>query len=196
MARLRLLAVLLFVAPLLLPLLQNRSAADAPAHLLISEVLYDASQSGTDTQYEFLEIHNPTGAAVDLAGWRIQDNAADDAIPGYLLAPGETLVVAATASGFFANHPGFTGPLVTLEGSIGDGLNNAADRLVLLDPAGISVDALSYGTDASAFSPPCPDVPAGSSLERTSVAQDTDTAADWQAQPAPSRRSPPPGANH
>jgi hypothetical protein len=125
MARLRLLAVLLFVAPLLLPLLPDRSAADAPAYLLISEVLYDASQSGTDTQYEFLEIHNPTGAAVDLAGWRIQDNAADDAIPGYLLAPGETLVVAATASGFFANHR-LHRPTVTLEGSIGDGLNNAA----------------------------------------------------------------------
>ncbi len=186
MARLHIFSVVLLFASFLLPPFSRRSAAESPDHLLISEVLYDAPQSGTDTQYEFLELHNPTGAPVNLAGWRVGDNAESDFVPAYVLAPGETLVVAATASGFFANYPGFSGPLVTLEGSIGDGLNNAADRLILLDPAGNAVDALSYGSDVSAFSPPCPDVPAGSSLERVSVAQDTDAAADWRAQPAPS----------
>jgi hypothetical protein len=186
MARLRFFSVILLLASLLPSLLSGRSAAESPDHLLISEVLYDAPQSGTDTPYEFVEINNPTGAPVDLAGWRVRDNAESDLVPAYVLAPGETLVVAATASGFFANYPGFTGPLVTLEGSIGDGLNNAADRLILLDPAGNTVDALSYGSDVSAFDPPCPDVPPGSSLERISLAQDSDAAADWRAQPAPS----------
>ncbi len=192
MARLRIFSVLLLLSAFLLPPFSGHSAAGSPDHLLITEVLYDAPQTGTDTQYEFLELHNPTGAPVNLAGWRVRDNAESDLVPAYVLAPGATLVVAATASGFFANYPGFSGPLVTLEGAIGDGLNNAADRLILLDPDGSAVDAMSYGSDAAAFNPPCPDVPAGSSLERIAVAEDTDAAADWRAQPAPSPGALPP----
>ncbi len=35
-----------------------------PNHLVISEVYYDAIQTGTDTAYEWVEVFNPTAWAV------------------------------------------------------------------------------------------------------------------------------------
>ena len=77
-----------------------------------------------------------------------------------------TWSIAATAAGFAANYPGFSGHLVSLEGTIGNGLSNTGDVVRLSAPDGSLVDAMSYGTNTDAFAPPCPDVPAGQSLAR------------------------------
>jgi hypothetical protein len=164
--------------------------AQTANHLLISEVLYDAPQSGTDSPYEWVEIYNPTGAPVDLAGWTLRDSAAQDAIPAFTLGPGQYLVVAATAAGFFANYPGFDRNLVAIENAIGNGLGNTGDRVVLADGNGFEVDAMSYGTDAGVLDPPCPGVLVGWSLARVPSAHDTDTVADWLPQETPSPDDP------
>jgi hypothetical protein len=78
--------------------------------------------------------------------------------------------------------------LVVLEGAIGNGLANTGDALWLRDPRGVIVDAVSYGTDTTGLNPAVPLAPAGYSLERVPMGQDTDTAADWYP-----RRSPSPG---
>ena len=164
------------------------SPTGAPAaqpKLLLSEVFYDAPQTGTDSDYEWVEIFNPTTAAVDLAGWKLRDNTMEDVIPQFVLAPGEYVIIAATATGFAANTPGFTGHLVSLEGSIGGGLGNTDDRVLLIAPDGTTVDAMSYGGDIGGFNPSCPNAPVGGSLARISLAQDTDTAADWTVQHTP-----------
>ena len=124
-------------------------------------MFYDAPQAGTDSDYEWVEVFNPTTAAVDMAGWKLRDNTTEDALPQFVLAPGEYLIVAATATGFAANNPGFTGHLVSLEGSIGGGLGNTGDRVVLLAPDGTTVDAMSYGGDVGVFDPSCPSAPVG-----------------------------------
>ena len=185
-------ALLLSLTGLLIAFLCLLSAADAqtPGHLLISEVLYDAPQSGTDTSYEWVELFNPTAAAVNLAGWALRDNTSQDAIPAVTLGPGEYLVIVATAAGFAQNHPGFSGNLVTLEGSIGNGLSNTGDRVLLLGPDGAAVDAMSYWNDATIFDPPCLDVDAGWSLARVPSSQDTDSAADWLPQEIPNPGGP------
>jgi hypothetical protein len=73
-AHYRIVAVLVLLLPVVQALLAGRSAADALGHLVISEVFYDASQTGTDSHYEWVEVFNPTDAPVDLAGWRLRDN--------------------------------------------------------------------------------------------------------------------------
>ncbi len=97
--------------------------------LLLSEVYYDAVQPGTDTAYEWVELH-----AADGAGRSDRLEAARQHRRGYnppfTLQPGEFLVIAATADGFAANFPGFTGHLVALGGSIGSGLSNTGDRVL------------------------------------------------------------------
>ena len=74
------------------------------------------------------------------------------------IAPGQFLVVASNQADFLAANPGFSGALVALESPIGNGLSNSGDAVSLIDASGTIVDAMSYGSDASAFNPPCPDV--------------------------------------
>jgi phosphatidylserine/phosphatidylglycerophosphate/cardiolipin synthase-like enzyme len=40
----------------------------------LSEVMYDPV--GTETDEEWVELHNPTGAAINVGGWQLVDNAA------------------------------------------------------------------------------------------------------------------------
>lgn len=153
--------------------------------LLISEVFYDPPQSGTDTSYEFVELYNPSGGTVSIEGWRIRDNGGEDSLPAGVIAPGAHLVIAASRDGFFANFPSFSGNLIALENTIGNGLSNTGDRVLLLAPDGSESDKVSYGSDATAFDPACPDVGAGASLARVPSGRDTNTAGDWHEQTAP-----------
>lgn len=153
--------------------------------VVINELQYDPPPSGSESGYEWFELHNPGPSTVDLAGWRIADNLSADTLPDLVLPPGGFAVVAG-GEGFAELFPGFGGVLVTLGGSIGNGLGNTGDQLQLLDAAGAVVDAMSYGDNAAFLDPPAPDVAAGHSLERVPAGADTDSAADWQDQPAPS----------
>ncbi len=151
--------------------------------LLMSEVLYDPPQSGTDNSYEFVEIYNPTDQNVRVMNWRLADNGSEDLLPTAEIAPHSYLVVAAARDGFLTNFPDFSGNLVTLEGSIGNGLSNSGDRVILLAPDGTEIDRMSYGSDIAGFDPSCPDVDSGESLARVPSHLDTDSARDWYSQP-------------
>ncbi|MBN1658674.1 MAG: lamin tail domain-containing protein [Anaerolineae bacterium] len=157
----------------------------APGAVLIHELEYDPH--GSDTACEWIELYNPLTTTVDLAGWRVRDNYAADSLPALTLPPGGAAVVAASAS-FYDNYPTFTGTLVLLGGSIGNGLHNEGDCLILEDPAGALIDALSYGADATIFNCagyPCAGVPEGYSLERDPPGRDTDAPGDFVARQAP-----------
>jgi hypothetical protein len=133
-----------------------------------------------------VELFNLTGHTVDLTGWRIEDNCGVDYIPGLLLPPHGFAVIAAAAD-FRSGFPGFTGDVVFVaDGNIGNGLNNDGDRISVVDPAGRVVDALSYGSDDTVMSPPCPDTAEGHSLERLPAGLDTDQASDFVDNAAPS----------
>ena len=158
--------------------------------LLISEVLYDAVQEGTDSNYEWVEVHNPTTATVSMVGWWIQDNAGQDELPSFELAPGEFAVIAATPDVFIAEHPTFSGKLIGLKGTIGNGLSNSSDAVRLLAPDNSVIDAMSYGMNNDVFDPPCSSVSPGQSLARIEGVADSDTALDWQVQSPPNPGAP------
>lgn len=165
------------------------SQGSAPGTVVLNELQYDPPEGGSEGPREWLELVNPGDAAVSLAGWQIADNRASDALPDVEIPPGGYLVVAG-GEGFAADHPGFAGALVTLGGSIGNGLGNGGDQLRLIGPDGTVVDGVSWGDDAGQLDPPAPDVAAGHSLERVPAGHDTDSAADWIDQPAPSPGEP------
>ncbi|HIC87978.1 MAG TPA: hypothetical protein EYP04_01025 [Anaerolineae bacterium] len=164
--------------------------------VLISELEYDPWQSGSDADYEWLELYNRTAITLALTGWSLADNAASDPLPALELPPGGFAIVAATAAGFVANYPGLPPagvPLVAMaDGRIGNGLGNSGDVLALLDPAGRAIDALSWGDNHDVLDPPAPDVAAGHSLARIEPGLDTDSAADWVEQEIPSPGQAPP----
>ena len=173
-------------------LIPSLGRAQTAAHVVISEVMYDPPQAGTDTGYEWIELFNPTSAPVDLSGWTLEDNTSQDVLPGFILNPGEYLVIAATASGFASNYPSYAGNLLTLglAGSIGNGLSNTGDRLLLLDAVGVFVDTMCYGSDTTYFSLPRSGALAGHSVARVPSEGDTDTASDWFDQVGPTPGGP------
>jgi len=154
--------------------------------IVINEVQYDPVQGGTDAAFEWLELLNRTDRTVDLTDWRIADNYGVDYLPSLLLAPGGFAVIAA-GSGFYDNFPDFTGDIVFVaDGSIGNGLNNDGDHLILMDSTERVIDALSYGDDTTIMLPSCLDVAGGHSLERQPAGLDTDQASDFVDNGAPS----------
>lgn len=154
--------------------------------VVINEVQYDAVQAGTDAAYEWLELLNRTGRAIDMNGWIIADNSGVDRIPGLLLPPGGFAVIAASP-GFYDSFPGFHGAIAFIaDGRIGNGLSNDGDRLSLLDRTGKVIDALSYGSDTTVMSPPARRVTEGHSLERHPAGFDTGQASDFVDNGSPS----------
>ena len=174
---------------LIATLIPSLGRAQTAAHVVISEVMYDPS--GTEPDGEWIELFNPTGETVDLAGWILRDNStSQDALPALILGPGEYSVVAAKLAAFKASYPGFAGNLMSLEQAIGNGLANGGDRVILKDANGADVDALSYGTDTTYFNVQRSGNLEGHSLARVPPAVDTDTAADWSDQYPPNPGGP------
>ena len=182
------LVLILICSAFLIPATTHGTPAN---HLLISEILYDPA--APEPGGEWVELFNPTADPVDLTGWALRDNASADVMPAATLGPGQFLIVASSQGDFMAANPGFSGALVSLEGSIGNGLGNSGDVVSLLDGGGGIVDAASYGSDASAFDPPCPDASEGQSLSRQPPEVDSDGAVDWMAgAPTPGGPATPP----
>ena len=165
---------------------------DSPYTVKISEVVADAGQGRDDADHEWVELYNAGREAVEVDGWSLVDNMAEDALPPRTLSPGAYAVVA-TSPDLRSRYPDFQGQVLFVEdGAIGNGLANEGDRLLLLDEEGRPVDALSYGSDREFFEPPAPAVPPGHSLERFPPDRDTDTAADFRDNPGPSPGTGPP----
>ncbi len=90
----------------------------------------------------------------------------------------------ADAEQFHAQYPVLQALVVALPGGdVGGpgGLDPSpdSDHLILRDSTGVVVDAMSWGSDTTAFAPACPTVAAGHSLEREPAGRDTDSAADF-----------------
>lgn len=160
--------------------------------LLITKVYYDVdTKHGSEITNEWIELYNPNTDPVDLSGWIIEDNNAQDIIPSSTIIPAQGyLLISASSStwSYWLNIPPSVAKLVLPDGSIGDGLDNDGDRVILKDDNGYQIDALSYENDTSIFDPAAPldssnntyDLPEGHLLARIPVDLDTDTADDWQ----------------
>jgi len=103
----------------------------------ITELLPDPVQPGRDADFEWVELTNLGQGAVHLAGMAIRDGHASTALPGVVIPPGASVVVAGQFAEVDAD--------VRLSGSIGNGLGNEGDELELLDASGQIVDRLEYG---------------------------------------------------
>lgn len=176
------------LAAFVLPAFCGDPEPEPIGHLLISEVYYDIDGThGAEPSYEWIEIYNPTDSAVDISGWTIEDVASSDIVPGgATIAAGGYLVLTPTDSlGDFWTIPAGA-VVVDMGSSLGNGLGNSGDALILRNVADELVDSVSWGAATPVFEPPsAPDVPAGHSLARSALDVDTDTAADWEDREVP-----------
>jgi hypothetical protein len=151
--------------------------------VVLSEVMYDlGTGQGAEPANEWVELYNGTGAAVDVAGWKLKDSSATSTIAttSPLMVPaGGYVVVAAssTTAGMWGLSPS---SVVLVTGKqLGNSLGNTSDSLQLLNPANTVIDAVSWGGDMGAFDSTGLSAPAGSSIARVPVSTDSDTKADW-----------------
>ncbi len=177
------------------------------AHVLISEVLYDPY--GPDAS-EFIEIVNPTYAAVDLSGYSLGDAVSRDDFEdvrrfpeGTILSGGTVIVVATSAIDFFEQFhkwPDFeileTTTVVSNlidDPTWGDTaallrLGNQGDEVILRDNVDGVIDVVTYGSGSFPGQAACPLLlSANHSLERFPFWHDSDNcAADFRDWPFPS----------
>ncbi len=175
-----------------LPVVQHNWLGSAD-HVLVSEVLYDPS--GLDEDQEWVELYNPTAAAVDMTGWMLGDAVDTDDFEAMFTFPAgaiienrQTAIVAVSSAGFLsANgyYPDYE--LLGLTPEVPDlirhptwgtgsfALGNGGDELFLLDSAGRPVDVLTWGSGSFPGVLPHAGVSAGGrSLERYPAWRDTD----------------------
>ncbi len=140
------------------------------AQIVISEIMYNPPEAGSDT-LEYLELANPTAAAVNLEGWSLSGVdlvfATGVQIPagGYLL----TAFRASAMQTIFGK--------TAIQWTSG-ALTNSGETLKILNNQGVVVDEVAYDDAA-----PWPTDPAGNgnSLELCNLLADNSIAINWKA---------------
>jgi Lamin Tail Domain/Bacterial Ig domain/Secretion system C-terminal sorting domain len=110
------------------------------AQVVISEIMYNPPESGTDT-LEYIEIFNTTNASINLAGWSLF--GVDLTFPaGTNLAAGAYLVTAKSSN---AIQVIFNKPSIQWTSGA---LSNSGEALKLLNASGALIDSVTYGNAA------------------------------------------------
>jgi hypothetical protein len=110
---------------------------DAPLQALrLSEIMY---HPGGGRDLEFIEIENPGEATLELGGAFFSDGIQFFFGAGTPIAPGEMIVLASNAEAFAEAYPG-----VAVAGGFSGNLENAGERLTLVDARGIVIASVVY----------------------------------------------------
>lgn len=144
--------------------------------LIITEIMYNPPESGTDTS-EFVEIYNNSGGPIDLTGYTIGE-AFVYSFPSIIL-PADAYFVIATDITGFTNTYGFAPDGVSSSGA----LSNAGEDIVIYDNLGATLDSVYYDDVAPwPFGTGTGDVEGGgASLELCNYTGDNNDGANWQA---------------
>jgi len=110
--------------------------APVEADIVITEIMYNPPESGTDS-VEFIELYNNDVTAVNLENFFFSKGVTF-IFPNYNLGPGEYVIVAESADAM-QNTFGVT----TLEWTSG-ALNNGGEEIVLNEPLGYVIDSVKY----------------------------------------------------
>jgi hypothetical protein len=142
---------------------------------------------------EWVEIYNPTNREISLKNWSLTDNSNNPSVihANVKIKASGFALIAKSDSTWKDWNEGKNAVKIELGSEIGDGLDNSGDHLILKDNKGVEADRMSWGTDASGFTPTAfnPIVSTGSSTERVIAGYDTNKASDWtfRKPPTPGR---------
>ena len=151
----------------------------ALSQVVINEIFYDPPEN--TKLIEFVELHNPGAAAVNLAGWRLEDGVAFTFPAGATIPAGGYFVVAQDAPQFQAQF-GFAAGGVFVGALSSDG-----ERLQLRNSSGVLVDEVSYGVG---FPWPTAAKGTGSSAELIHHSLDNDLGGSWRSSGLPDNPAP------
>ena len=146
----------------------------ADAQLKITEISYNPPESGTDS-LEYVEIYNSSDAAIDLAGYMVQDNNGMDTLPAISIAAGGYVLT--------ASNPGAIMTVLGLEAvpTPNVAYRNGGEAISILAPDGAVLDVVDYSDEA-----PWPTFAdgasgGGASIELCNLEADGSDGANWKA---------------
>ena len=156
--------------------------------IVINEIMYHRRPQYRDGVTPFalnneswVELHNKSGVAVDVSGWRLRDGVSFNFPPASSIPAGGFVVIANDKVAFDASHPG-----VVAAGQFSGGLSNAGERVTLRDALGNVVDDVDFRTRR-----PWPQFAdgGGSSLELRDPSADNSAPEAWAASDETGRSS-------
>ena len=178
---LRLPLLWLFFLLLLLPL--GLSVPSPRAGVIINEVMYHAPDDLDELQY--IELHNPDQAAVDLSGWAFTKGISFKFPAGSRIEPNGYVVVCRNEALFkqFYKSP--------VAGVFNSTIKHKGERIEISDATGKPVDALKF-SDHAQWPTGCAGY--SGSLERISPNAPGDDASNWASSPLSDDRAKPAGS--
>ncbi|MFZ5352865.1 MAG: Ig-like domain-containing protein [Bacillota bacterium] len=125
--------------------------AASTTHIVISEIYGGGGNSGATYKNDFIELYNPTAAAVDLSGWSVQYTSAAGTswnavtnLGGSIAPYGYYLVQQAAGAGGTTELP--------VPDAIGNiSMSGTAGKVRLVDNAGTVIDFVGFGSSATPF---------------------------------------------
>lgn len=120
-------------------------------HIVINEV--ESNPPGTDAGYEWVELYNPTGAAIDVSGWKLQTTAG--VVATYTIPSGTTI----QAGGYL---------VITFPSQF---LDNDQESVILMDQSNTEIDRTPLLSDTANDAWTWQRIPNGT---------DTGGSSDWQ----------------
>jgi len=113
------------------------------ADVSITEIMYDAP--GTDTDHEWIEIHNNSSSSIDLSGWKFFEEGSNHGLTAFQggtnLSAGSFAIIASNAGVFTSDFPSVSGMILDSSWS---SFSNTGETLALKDASGVIVDEVTY----------------------------------------------------
>lgn len=144
----------------------------ANAQVIITEIMYNPPESGTDS-LEYIELHNFNNMPADISGWTFTQGVTHTFSAGTIIPPGGYIVLAKSASAFQSVF-GFA-PTVWESGAL---INSPGEDIELSNAAGAVIDYVDYKNAAPW---PLEANGMGSSLVLCDFNSDNSLPANWQA---------------
>jgi hypothetical protein len=145
-----------------------------PGDVIINEIMADPSPAVGLPDAEFIEVFNTTtDRTFDLAGWFYSDGGDEFTLPTATLPPGGHVIITSTTNVAALSAFGTT---VAPSGSVS--LTNTDDPIVIKDPGGTTIDAVTYADD---WYNDVVKALGGWTLERIDPTTPCSSAANWTA---------------
>jgi autotransporter-associated beta strand protein len=142
-----------------------------PSTAVINEFHYNPLDN--TSLEEFIELHNPGDAAIDLTGWTLSDAVTYTFPAGTTLPAGGYLVVAENPSVLQTKYS-----ITGVRGPWTGNLSSAGEKIVLKNAAGVTQDSVDYG---AGFPWPTGADGAGPSAELIYPSLDNDLGGSWRS---------------
>ena len=147
---------------------------------------FSCNGSKLGQNHEWIELYNPTDQTISLKNWSFVDNSGQVTTihANKKIKPKSFALVSKDSTTWQFWHEPST-LKIEFGRSIGDGLDNDGDHIILRNNAGTPVDFVAWGNDTFDWNPAVPGVSEGSSTERLGPGFDTDMPGDWDEQTPP-----------